>query len=317
MLKANALRVRINPNLVAYYHNPEHLEKIEANDFKAKQQQIEALGFIYEDVTNSDSHLNWFYKKDLSEYQSYVEVFDSFERETKRLINQSLKMPLTIKSLDQDNFKPLIDLLAMTAKENNFTIRSDNYYQTLYASFKEYADIEFNVVELDVSLYRKQLNDEVLKLETKIAADKDNDSRRARNRINQNQDVLNGVKRRLESLISIKEDTLSIAGGVFLILDNELVYLYGGSNPEYHNFYGAQYLQNQMIKKAYELNITTYNFYGTRGSFCNRPNEDGVYFFKRGFNGQLIENFGFFVYEPTNFSSKFFNKIIKIVRKLR
>lgn len=313
--KVNALKVYINPNLVAYYHNPEILEKIQANDYENLREKIEDLGFIYEDVTFSDQHINWFYKKDLSEFKSYDELFSSFERETRRLITQSKNIPLQIKTLKKEEIPLLMDILKMTADDKNFSIRDLAYYESLYDYFKKYENIEFNVVSLNIKQYLKQLADERDEINTKILADEKIESKRARNRLVQNQDILNGINRKIAAIKEIKAEIIYITAGIFLILDNEIVYLNGGSDLKYHNFYGAYFLQDHMIKKAFDLNVPTYNFYGTRGSFSGRPNEDGVYFFKKGFNGQLIENFGFYIYSPTNFSSKFINTTIKTIRK--
>ena len=76
-----------------------------------------------------------------------------------------------------------------------------------------------------------------------------------------------------------------------------------------------------MIKYGIENGYKIYNFYGISGNFD--PNDDryGIYAFKKGFNGTVVELIGeydipvnriyYFLYKIINLSKKCIKKIIK------
>ncbi len=303
----------VNPNLVAYTHNVEENTKEEQNNFEEVCKVIDSVGFKYLGKADQEDHLmNWFYKKDI-QYESEDELLDSFERETKRLVGLSLESNLIFEDLEVSEFQRLKDLVDKTASKEQFSSRELAYYETMYQYFNEKYEVKMVIVKLDVHEYRKPLLDQVKDLEEKIEKDLETNTKRSLNRVNQSRDVLNAVNKKLSLIEDVNTDTIDLCGGVFIFMDQEVVYLIGGSDARYFSFNGPQYMQWEIMKEALKREIPTYNFYGTRGSFMGRPAEDGVYFFKKGFNGYLIENFGFYHYEGTGF----INKMIRKLKSLR
>lgn len=304
----------VNPNIVSYLHDVEEDHKVEQNDFTKNLRLIQKVGFNYlENSDQEDSLLNWFYKKDISQFENEKELLDSFERETKRLVSLSLEGNLIFEELEVKDFPRLQNLVNKTATKENFASRNLQYYETLFEEFNKKDEAKFVIVKLDVEAYRKPFEDQIKDLEEKIAKDTETNTKRSLNRANQNQDVLNATKKKLALIADVNDDYIDLCGGVFLFMDHEVVYLIGGSDSRYFSFNGPQFMQWQIMSEALRRAIPTYNFYGTRGSFMGRPNEDGVYFFKKGFNGYLVENFGFFHYEGKGFV----NKVIRTLKSLR
>ena len=66
--------------------------------------------------------------------------------------------------------------------------------------------------------------------------------------------------------------------------------------------YYAQYaIQWYMIKYGIKNNFKTYNFYGITGNFDKKDPEYGVYEFKKGFNGKVVEYIGDFELPITHY----------------
>ena len=254
-----------------------------------------------------------FYKKDLSVFESADEMLDSFERETKRLVGLSLDNNLVFEELEDDQFDRLKTQLDMTADTKDFSARTLDYFKTLSKYFNEKYEVKMVIVKLDAAAYRKPLELQIRDLEDKIVKDKEANTKKSLNRVNQNTDVLNATKKKLSLIEDVKEEYVDLCGGVFLFMEHEVVYLLGGSDHKYFSFNGPQFMQWQIMSEALDRNIATYNFYGTHGSFMGRPDENGVYFFKKGFNGYLVENFGFFHYEGQGLM----NKGIRTLKNLR
>ncbi|MBR3323278.1 peptidoglycan bridge formation glycyltransferase FemA/FemB family protein [Candidatus Saccharibacteria bacterium] len=88
------------------------------------------------------------------------------------------------------------------------------------------------------------------------------------------------------------------SGGMFMLYGPEVVYLYSGSRREYKKYGGPHLIQWQMIQYAAKNGFSEYNFYGVRPVKGN-----GVYAFKRGFKGRVVELLGTFIL-PLNMAGK-------------
>lgn len=94
-----------------------------------------------------------------------------------------------------------------------------------------------------------------------------------------------------EAEINGKMTPLSAA--MFILYGDEIIYLFSGSEQKYMHDYNAQYLiQWHMIKYAADHNFKRYNFYGIQG--LPDPNSEGygIYGFKKGFGGHVVELIG-------------------------
>lgn len=89
--------------------------------------------------------------------------------------------------------------------------------------------------------------------------------------------------------------TTPLSAAMFMTYGDEIVYLFSGSDEKYMRDYNAQYLiQWHMIKFAAENGFKRYNFYGINGLPDPSSKDYGIYEFKKGFGGQVIELIGSF-----------------------
>lgn len=86
-----------------------------------------------------------------------------------------------------------------------------------------------------------------------------------------------------------------LSAAMFMLVGREVVYLYSGSDEKFMKSHNAQYaIQWEMIRFAVRHGFQRYNFYGIAGLPNEMTEEDGVYNFKKGFGGQVIELIGSF-----------------------
>lgn len=103
-------------------------------------------------------------------------------------------------------------------------------------------------------------------------------------------------KRHEIKFILAEANGIPLSAAMFMLVGDEIVYLFSGSDEKYMKEYNAQYLiQWHMIKYAAEHHFGRYNFYGISGLPKNGE-LDGIYEFKKGFapdeNGHVIELIG-------------------------
>ena len=84
--------------------------------------------------------------------------------------------------------------------------------------------------------------------------------------------------------------TVAVAGSMFLLYGDEVIYLMSGAREEYKKYGGPHLLQWKMIQYAMRHGFKRYNFWGTKPVTGN-----GVYEFKKGFRGQVEELLGTFI----------------------
>ncbi|WP_143875183.1 peptidoglycan bridge formation glycyltransferase FemA/FemB family protein, partial [Oenococcus oeni] len=88
-----------------------------------------------------------------------------------------------------------------------------------------------------------------------------------------------------------KHDIVLVSVALFVIENQEVVYLYSGSDEKYEHLFAPYEIQDTMITEAVKERIPLYNFYGVSGKF---DGSDGVLGFKTHFNGYTREMVGSF-----------------------
>lgn len=88
-------------------------------------------------------------------------------------------------------------------------------------------------------------------------------------------------------------DKTPIAAAMFMTYGDEVIYLFSGSEEKYMHEYNAQYgIQWHMIEYAAKNGFKRYNFYGIQGLPDPSKPGYGIYKFKKGFGGKVIELLG-------------------------
>ena len=104
---------------------------------------------------------------------------------------------------------------------------------------------------------------------------------------------------------------------MFITYGDEVIYLFSGSDEKYMKEYNAQYaIQWYMIKYALKNKFKKYNFYGIQGLPDSKKPGYGIYKFKKGFGGHVVELLG--AYElPISRSFYRLHQILSSLRHLK
>lgn len=113
--------------------------------------------------------------------------------------------------------------------------------------------------------------------------------------------------------IAYFEDT-PISAILPIYYGNKAWYLYGASSNKNRNLMSTYLLQWEVIKEAINRQAREYNF---RGVCMDKGIEDGLYRFKKGFGGNLVELIGeiYIPFKPVRY--KLFWKIKKVFCNIR
>ncbi|MDO5480252.1 MAG: peptidoglycan bridge formation glycyltransferase FemA/FemB family protein [Candidatus Saccharibacteria bacterium] len=258
----NGYELHISP----YYEITErdrHGDLVE-NGFNHKNaiKNLKNLGFT---EVKDASQPKYMYALDLNG-KSAEELMKDFKSNTRGHIRKAEKMGVTVRELKKDELKIFKDITESTSKRREFEDKPLKYYEEMYDLFVPRKEAMFLVAEVSVDSRESGARQREDERRSPVATGRPDAAR--------------------ESI----ETPLSAA--MFMLYGSEVVYLFSGSDEKYMKDYNAQYeLQWHMIKYAAEKKFKRYNFYGIHGlPDDNQP--DGVYEFKKGFGGQVLEYAG-------------------------
>lgn len=288
-----------NPNIIAIERD-ENAEIVKGGiDHRHIRQRLISLGFRWlENINENPLYTTWYFIKDLSSIQNQEQLMDSFSAKTRYNIRKAMESNIQVVEMTYDELHEFEKILEITANKRNIEVQNLQYLQQFYNSSVTSKHAFFLKAQLDVvdtiNKLQEKLDENIDELETVIAESNNLLSKKKKSKINAYKEVIDAYHTRIEQLKQEEQKVIVTSAALFLMTENEMNYFVSGSNEKYNKFFSPYLIQYEAMKRAIELNIPTYNFYSTNGNFNNKPEQEGVYRFKKGFTGVIQEKIGFF-----------------------
>lgn len=273
-------------------------------------------GFNHQDAVKNLRNLGFLELKDASQPKYMYaldldgktpeELMKDFKSNTRGHIRKAEKMGVTVRELKKEELSIFKEITSKTGERRGFTDQPLTYYEEMYDLFVPRGEAVFLVAEAEESEdgFSKHCTAEGVadnafseslsrfsSPETYIPDEPDRFARQGGSAGAPVYDV-SGEKVRSQKGMSVRTPSLPLSAAMFILYGDEVVYLFSGSDERYMKDYNAQYeLQWYMIKYAAEHHFKRYNFYGIHG-LPDENTKDGVYEFKKGFGGQVLEYVG-------------------------
>ena len=242
---------------------------------------LEQLGFSRTPYVPDISQITWEFVLPVKG-RTEQEIKDAIQPHTKRRIEQALECGVYLKTLKRDELKIFYDIALDTSKRKGFMARGMAYFESMYDEFGP------KVRFLAAAINPKRSVDELTK-KLKLAEAGSTDSIVEKNAIKSYRNKIDKLKKFFPDL---EDREYIIASDMFVLIKPEVLYLFGGSSREYMKLDGQYVLQWEMICEAIRGGYDQYNFYGIPPNINQHPSGYGVYEFKRGFNGKVVELIG-------------------------
>ncbi len=274
-------------------------------------ENLKKLGFKHygfnKDISK-ELQPRWMYVLDLKG-KTEDEIFSNFNKHYRKTIRRTEKQGLVVERISKDKLMDYKKIMEHTSSRRDFIDRPYSYYENMYDKIGE--NLIINVCYLDTNLGINKFKDEIKKIEGY-------------------QDIkdyhlkdIEDYKKKIELYESYQKkygDKIPLAGTMSIVCGKEYLNLFGGAYEEFMH-YDAQYLIKwHTMKEALNLGCEIYNFYGISGNFEKENNDMyGVYEFKRGFGGRVVELIGEFdliISKPKYCLYNFMFKTYKIVKKI-
>lgn len=258
----------------------------------------------------------WAYRMSLDE--DYETKKSRFSKSTRKNIDSCIKKGLLVREGTIDDLEVMTEIFDLTSKRKDFFSRSLGYYKKMYEHMKDLMTIYIAYLDPDVYcehtkalLDAEVINNQEIEAKMKI----DNVGNKLLKKKETSDTLLNKYRLELQRAERFKKEHpngLDIGCLLSLRSGKEYLTLSSGVLEEYKSFTPKYLMYEHHIKEAYKEGFQYCNFYGITGDFNPENKYYGIYEFKKGFNGNVIELIGQFELPITGFYSFF--QILKKVR---
>lgn len=299
----NAIFIKIDPYL-SYQQRNRDGDIVEGgtNNFDAVDN-LKKLGYKHYGFsisTEKELQPRWIYVLPFNRL-SQEEIWNGFSSDTKRYIQRAEKTGLVTEEIGLDKLDEFKKIMEHTSYRRGFIDRPFSYYKEMVNVLGEHLKIVNCYMDTNISLNNFEEEEKNLKklrveLEEKLAISPD--SKKSKVAMKELEKKESELEKKRNGILELREaygEKILMASSMFIIYPNEIIYLYSGSYDEFMK-YNPQYLiQWYMIKYGIDKKVLRYNFYGIDGNFDKDKNPMyGIYEFKKGFGGEVIELIGEF-----------------------
>ncbi len=255
-------------------------------DNSALVEHLKEKGFIhYGFNTDMSKELQprWMYTLDVKD-KTDDDLLMGMIKPTRKNIKKTLKAHLTLENIGIEGLKEYKKITEHTGNRRGFIDRPLSYYENMFKTLGDNMKIILCSLECDKTIKAYQEEIDTIKSFSDIT------ERRKKE--------IEGLEKKQQEIRELKKKDgpkIILAGSMFIGCEKELLNLYGGGYDEFMKFDAMYAVQWEAIKYARDNNYEIYNFYGIEGNF-NKENNPmyGVYEFKKGFGGKVVELIGEF-----------------------
>lgn len=257
---------------------------------------LKSLGFHHDGFIrhyDPTKQVRWSFELPTKE-KTKEEILKQMQGNTRRAIQKAEHLKVKVRELKREELPIFKEIMEHTSERREFVDKTLDYYETMYDVFKPKEEIQYMIAEVSLEEAKEVLQKDLEKLEATLAKAQRQKKEALQKETESQITTLNIRISEVEKLQQEKGNHLYLACGMFMLYGKEVLYYHAGSYKEYMNFFGQYLIQWEMIQKAIDLNKECYNFYGIKGVFDKKDPDYGVYLFKKGFNGHVVEYIGDF-----------------------
>jgi len=313
----NGISLTIDPNII-YRTRDKDGNITDDNQDDLSINNLKELGFIHHgfNLYLDSLQARWCYRLELNE--DYETVKSKFSKSVRKNIESTYKKGLQVRVGTIDDLDKMTEIFALTAKRKDFFSRSLDYYKKMYNNMSNLMTIY--IAYLDPSIYLEHTKnmlqnekDKLIDIEEKFKKDKVGNKLKNEKELCLKQiDKYNLELEKAEKFMNEYPNGKDIGCLLSIKSGNEYLTLSSGVLEEYKSFTPKYQMYDYHIQDAYKNNFKYCNFYGITGDFNKENKYYGIYEFKKGFGGNVIEYIGEFELELSNF-----NKIYKLLKKVK
>ena len=315
--KRKGFRIIIDPNVV-YQVRSSDGDEVSNEKSNFVIENLSKLGYKHFGFNLYSEALQqrWEYRLRLD--KTYEEIKQGYSKSTRKNIDNCYKKGLRVREGKIDDLKSLSDIFESTSKRKEFKGRSYEYYQKMYHHMHDIMKIYIAYIDPDVYLESSKSNLEQEEENNKKILEKmekDMVGSKLKNQLETSNKLLTKYKEELEKAKEFKKNNpqgVDVGALLSMVSGDEYLTLSSGILEEYKSFTPKYAMYDAHVKDAIKDNYKWVDFYGITGCFDKNDKYYGIYEFKKGFNGNVVELVGQFEKSISGF-----NTIYKLAKKLK
>lgn len=269
----------------------------------------------------------WMYTLTL-EGKTLDQVLSEMDAKTRQMIHKNEKNGVIVRDGTREDISLFTDIMNETSSRREFLPRSYQYYLNMYDVFQPEGKFVLKIAEIHPKEQLKVFTEEKEKLlQEKDEKQKQHDAgtlKMKEEKYQKRMKELENQLMRLEEKIHKMQDIYEKHGEIvpigainYMLYGGEVLSFYGGAYQEFLSFQPFYSIHYEMIRYAVTHGYHTYNFYSIHGDLSPEDPMYGVYQFKRGFGGQVVELIGEFDYPVAKFWYFVYKVSYYVVHKLK
>ena len=317
----NGMSLTIDPNIIYRVRNSNgEIINEEKNDKVINT--LKELGFTHFGFNNyfETMQVRWVYRLKLD--SNYDELKNNFIKSTRKNIEATHNNGVRIREGNVEDIKSLSKIFKETAERDEFNTKSYEYYKSMFESMPNNIKVYMAYIDtkLHLELTEKKLKDEEInnkEIEKKMQTDMVGNKLRNKKEVSDN--LIKKFKEEIkEAKEMVKENPNGIDIGALISMKSgtDYISLSSGTLTNYKKYYPKYALYDAHISDAYKMGFEYVNFYGIAGDFNPENKYYGIYEFKKGFNGNVVEYIGEFTI-GIGITYKLFRALRKIKRLIK
>ena len=315
------MSLTIDPNII-YRTRSSNGEIIDDNKNDEVINNLKKLGFVHYGFNNyfETMQVRWIYRLELKD--TYDELKNNFIKSTRKNIEATYSNGVQIRIGTVDDIKSLSEIFKETAERDQFNTKSYEYYKSMYENMPNNIKVYMAYINPRLFLERTREKLDLELKNNKELEDKMHTDMVGNKLINKKQ-ISDNLITKYEEEIKYGEELLKeypngvdIGALISMKSGTDYISLSSGTLTNYKKFYPKYALYDAHIKDAYEMGYKYVNFYGIAGDFDPSNKYYGIYEFKKGFNGNVVEYIGEFTL-PIGTTYKVFNTLRKVKKAIK
>ena len=317
----NGMSLTIDPNII-YRVRSSNGEIIDDKPNDEVINILKELGFTHFGFNNyfETMQVRWVYRLELKD--TYEELKNNFIKSTRKNVEATYNNGVQIRIGNVEDIKSLSDIFKETAERDQFNTKSYEYYKSMFENMPN--NIKVYMAYIDPKLFlsktKEKLENEIMnnkeieeKMKTGMVGSKLLNKKEVSDKL---LEKYNEEIKYAEELLKEHPNGVDIGALISMKSGTDYISLSSGTLTQYKKFYPKYALYDAHIKDAYEMGFKYVNFYGIAGDFDPNNKYYGIYEFKKGFNGNVVEYIGEFTL-PITTTYKVFKSLRKVKRIIK
>ena len=322
--KNNGIFIKIDPYVEGIERDIDG--KVVENGYNNKNiiNELKKLGFKEQFAKPGQVSLQpkWLYRIDTKD-KTLEEVMKDMTSKTRQMIRKNEKNGVVVREGNYEDLEEFQKIMEHTSERRNFLDRSLSYYQNMYTSFGNGEILRLYFADLMIEEQLDKLKKELVELEKAyqvLINNNENGKRVKEQTLNEKKLEIDKVKDNItkyEELYKKHGSKLTLGGVLFFIYGKEVLAFLGGAYKDYMEFQCSYSIYYELIKYAVENKYDYYNFYGISSDLSPKDPMYGVYLFKKGFGGKVVELLGEYDLPVSKFYYTIYKISYDVVHKLK